>query len=361
MSIYSFTFSINHHKDFLLTETVGILTNMDNTSIKPIAPYRIGLLMVDGFAIMSYASATEPLRAANLLAETPLYSVKHIPVSGARAISSNKTEIKANAQMGEQADYDLVLVIAGNDPAIFNDRRALQWLRHLSHRGIPLGGVSGGSMILAAAGVMKGRRMTIHWEHAEVLKETYPSLLVEKTLFVMDRDRITCAGGTAPLDMMNALITRHHGADFARKVSDWFMHTDVRASDDPQRSGLAERYQIHNATVLTAVDIMRNHLADPLDLTQLSQLAGVSTRQLNRLFYDHLKTSPMAFCRELRLEKAYTLLEKSALSIMDIALATGFTDPAHFSRTFSSQFGKSPSMARKAAGKQAVKSVSTLL
>ena len=99
MSIYSFTFSINHHKDFLLTETVGILTNMDNTSIKPIAPYRIGLLMVDGFAIMSYASATEPLRAANLLAETPLYSVKHIPVSGARATSSNKTEIKANAQM----------------------------------------------------------------------------------------------------------------------------------------------------------------------------------------------------------------------------------------------------------------------
>ena len=96
---------------------------------------------------------------------------------------------------------------------------------------------------------------------------------------------------------------------------------------------------------------MRNHLADPLDLTQLSQLTGVSTRQLNRLFYDHLKVSPMTFCRDLRLKKARALLEKSALSVMDIALATGFTDPAHFSRTFSAKFGKSPSKLRKAARK----------
>lgn len=337
-----------------MTETAGILTNMDSTLIKPAIPYRIGLLLVDGFAIMSYASATEPLRAANLLSDQPLYSVKNIPVAGARAISSGKTEIRANAQLGEQVNYDMVLVIAGGDPATFNNPRVIHWLRHLSRLGITLGGVSGGPMILAAAGLMQGRRMTIHWEHAEVLRETYPSLLIEKSLFVMDRDRVTCAGGTAPLDMMNALITRHHGADFARKVSDWFMHTEVRASGDPQRSGLAERYQTHNAVVLTAIDIMHNHLADPLDLTQLAQLAGVSARQLNRLFSNHLKISPMAFCRELRLKKAHNLLEKSALSVMDIALATGFTDPAHFSRTFATRFGKSPAKSRKAAGKSSV-------
>ena len=93
---------------------------------------------------------------------------------------------------------------------------------------------------------------------------------------------------------------------------------------------------------------MRNHFADPLDLAQLT---GVSTRQLNRLFYDHLKISPMTFCRDLRLKKARALLEKSALSVMDITLATEFTDPAHFSRTFSSKFGKSPSKLRKATRK----------
>ncbi len=325
---------------------------MDETLKKHKTPYRIGLLLADGFDIMSYASVTEPLRAANRLAEEQLYSVKYIPVSGARAVSSGKTETKANAQLGEQTGYDLVLVLAAGEPASFNDLRVFQWLRHLSRLGTTLGGVSGGSMILAAAGVMQGRRMTIHWDYTEVLKETYPSLLVEKTLFVMDRDRFTCAGGTAPLDMMSALITRHQGADFARKVNDWFIHTAVRDSGDPQRSGLAERYHTHNATVLTAIDIMRNHLADPLDLTQLSQLTGVSTRQLDRLFHDHLKISPMAFCRELRLKKARTLLEKSAMSIMDIALATGFTAPAHFSRTFSSRFGQSPSKLRKAAGKK---------
>lgn len=339
--------SLKHHRDFLLTVIAGILTKMDSSITKPTAPYRVGLLLIDGFAIMSYASATEPLRAANLLAEQPLYSVEHIPVSGTQSVSSNGIAVRASTPTGQPAHYDLVLVIAGGDPASFDDPRIFQWLRHLSHLGTTLGGVSGGPMILAAAGVMQGRRMTIHWEHAEVLKETHPLLLVEKTLFVIDRDRITCAGGTAPLDMMNALITLHHGADFARKVSDWFMHTDIRASDDPQRSGLAERYQTHNPVVLISIEMMRNHLADPLDLTQLSQLAGVSIRQLNRLFHDHLKVSPMTFCRKLRLEKAYDLLEKSALSIMDIALATGFIDPAHFSRAFTSQFGKSPSKIRK--------------
>ncbi len=323
-----------------------MLTNMD-ISTKPISPYRIGLLLIDGFATMSYASTTEPLRAANLLAEKKLYDIKHIPVSGTKATSSGKAKLRADARLGGQCNYDLVLVIAGGDPGAFDNHRALQWLRHLAQQGVMLGGVSGGPMILAAAGVMQGRRMTIHWEHANTLNETYPSLLIEKTLFVIDRDRITCAGGIAPLDMIHALITRHHGTRFARRVSDWFMHTDIRNSNDPQRSGLSERYQIHNTNVLTTIDIMRNHLADPLDLSQLAQLNELSARQLTRLFQNHLKMSPMEFYRNLRLEKARDLLDKSSLNITDIAFATGFNQLPHFSRAFTLQFGKSPSQTRK--------------
>lgn len=321
--------------------------NMDGFLATSSLPYRIGLLLIDGFATMSYASVTEPLRAANLLAEKTLFEVKHIPVSGARAISSGKTELRADAQLGEQSNYDLMLVIADGNLRDFDNRRVLQWLRHLAHRGVMLGGVSGGSMILALAGVMQGRRMTVHWEHAVVLSETYPSLLIEKTLFVIDRDRITCAGGTAPLDMMHALITWQQGADFARQVSDWFMHTDIRNSNHPQRSGLAERYQTNNPIVLATIEIMRNHLADPLDLSQLSQLNNISIRQLNRLFHDHMKLSPMNFYRRLRLEKAYDLLEKSALNITEVASATGFIQPPHFSKAFNRQYGKSPSQVRK--------------
>lgn len=320
---------------------------INRSSTTSVPPYRIGLLLIDGFAAMSYASTTEPLRAANLLAKKTLYVVRHIPVAGARARSSGKAELRADEQLGEQVNYDLVLVIAGENPTDFDDRRVFQWLRHLAHRGVMLGGISSGPMILAAAGVMQGRRMTLHWEHARIFNEIYPSLMIEKTLFVIDRDRMTCAGGTAPLDMMHALITRQHGADFARKVSDWFMHTEVREASHPQRSGLAERYQIHNPVILTTIEIMRNNLAEPLALSELARLNGISVRQLNRLFHDHLHSSPMNFYRNLRLVKAHELLKKSALTVMDIALAAGYSQATHFSRAITAQFGKSPSQLRK--------------
>ncbi len=85
----------------------------------------------------------------------------------------------------------------------FRDKRVLQWLRHLARRGVKLGGVSGGPVILAAAGLMNGYRMTVHWEHAPSLVEISPSLQLEKSIFVIDRDRYTCAGGIAALDMMH--------------------------------------------------------------------------------------------------------------------------------------------------------------
>ena len=88
---------------------------------------------------------------------------------------------------------------------------------------------------------MAGRRMTVHWEHAAALAEISPHLVIERTLYVIDRDRVTCAGGTAPMDLMHALITQHHGAPFARLASDWFLHTEVRPSGGPQRAGLVNR------------------------------------------------------------------------------------------------------------------------
>ena len=94
----------------------------------------------------------------------------------------------------------------------YNDRAVIPWLIRMARKGIRLGGVSGGPLVLARAGLMNGRRMTVHWEHAELLAEISPHLMIERSLYVIDRDRVTCAGGTAPMDLMHALIARHHGA-----------------------------------------------------------------------------------------------------------------------------------------------------
>jgi transcriptional regulator GlxA family with amidase domain len=194
---------------------------------------------------------------------------------------------------------------------------------------------------------MKKRRMTVHWEHAPALTESLPSLLLERTLFVQDRDRITCAGGTAPLDMMYALITQHHGADFARRVSDWFLHTEIRPSSGPQRAGLVERYGTTSRPVIQAIEIMENHIANPLELALIGNVSGMGKRQLNRLFREKLGVSTMAFYRLLRLEKAMGFLTQSTLTITDISLATGFANSAHFAQAFRAQYGATPSSFRR--------------
>ncbi len=308
--------------------------------------FRIGILLIDGFSLMSYSSVMEPLRAANLLAGKELNKVDHITAIGDQATSSSGAIIKATAKITDENDYDLVLVVAGGDPTTFIDEKIFQWLRQIARYGVRLGGVSGGPVILAAAGLMEGRRMTVHWEHAEALSEISPTLLIERSLYVMDRDRITCAGGIAPLDMMYAVQSEIHGPEFARKVSDWFIHTDVRPSGDPQRSGMVERYGTHNPSIIQAVEAMENHIADPLDLGQLALLASVSPRQLNRLFIDKLGESTMSVYRNLRLEKAHILLMQTTLSITEVAFSTGFSSSAHFSKAFHDKYGSPPSTIR---------------
>lgn len=189
--------------------------------------------------------------------------------------------------------------------------------------------------------------MTVHWEHAPAMAEIAPDLLMERSLYVIDRDRMTCAGGTAPLDLMHALLAQHHGAEFARTVSDWFLHTDVRPSAGPQRAGLAERLGTRSGRVLAAVTAMQDHMADPLTLDQLALIAGVTARQLNRLFRAELGQSTMQFYRSQRLDLARQLVLGSGLSMTQIALASGFSGSAHFAAAFHDAYGCAPSHLRK--------------
>jgi AraC family transcriptional regulator, glycine betaine-responsive activator len=323
----------------------AIMRGMDTTAQE--RPFRVGVLLIDGFALMSYASVVEPLRAANLLGRGALYAVANVAAAGSAARSSGGAIVPGDAAVGDEPAFDLLLVVAGGDPVAYEDAPVFAWLRRAARAGVTLGGVSGGPVILARAGLMAGRRMTVHWEHAPALAEIAPGLMVERSLYVIDRDRVTCAGGTAPMDLMHALIAGHHGAPFARLVSDWFMHTDIRPSGGPQRAGMVERWGTTNAAVLDAISAMESHLADPLELGDLARFAGVSVRQLNRLFRAKLGRSTMQFYRELRLETARNLLRQSPLPMTEIALATGFAGSAHFAAAHARAYGEPPSALRR--------------
>lgn len=306
----------------------------------------IGFLLIPGFALMSYAAAIEPLRAANLFAGRELFRWLHITPGDPMVAASCGAVVPCPQTVRDDPHLDLLLVCAGGDPAGFDDPATFAWLRRLATRGVRLGGVSGGPFVLARAGVMHGRHMTVHWEHASALAQAHPDLMLSRALYIADRDRLTCAGGIAPLDMMHMLIAQRCGAGFATQVSDWFLHTDIRPAGGAQRASLVARYAIHAPALITALELIEHNISEPLSRATVAAHIGLSTRQLDRLFARHLGTGFAAHYKALRLHRARDLLRSSTQSITQIGLACGFASPSHFSNAYRDAFGHSPRAAR---------------
>ncbi len=309
---------------------------------------RIGFLFLPGFALMSAAAAVEPLRAANLLSGRHLYDPVFLSAEGGWVRSSVLGAFETVPFAELAAPLDLLFVVAGGNPFAPADRRILAGLARIARAGTPLGGISGGSAILAAAGLMADRRYTIHWMHVDEMRERHPEAMIERRLFVIDRDRYTCAGGMAPIDMMHAMIAAEHGVTLAHAVSEWFIHTGIRAAEAPQRLDPVLSYDVHHPALAAMLGLMESHIADPLTLDDLAKLSAVSARQLERLSRARLGASVMRFYRRLRLEKADEMLRQSSMSIEAIARATGFADRSHFSSAFRKAFRTGPAARRRA-------------
>ena len=311
------------------------------------ASTKIALLLLDGFALMSYAAFIEPFRAANSLAGVPLYRWTHVSLGGQEAVASNGARLVADTRVGEPLDCDMLFVFAAGDPATFRDEACFAWLRLLARRGIRIGGVSGGPYLLARAGLLGRRRATIHWEHAAALQAEFPDVVVEPGLYVVDADRVTCAGGSAGLDLALSLIESDQGPTLAQRVGEWFIRAEPRRSDRSQRLGLAERHGTTNSRLLPMLAAMEAALEDPLPRESLAVRAGVSLRQLERLCESHLGASIVEVYLAIRLDRAAELLRSTGLSVTEVAFICGFRSPAHFSRRFSMKFGKNPSEIKK--------------
>lgn len=306
----------------------------------------IGFLLLPGFALMSFAAATEPFRAADLLAGRPLWRIRLFAETPTVAASSGAV-VEAEPLPTRADGLTVLFVVAGGAPADWHRPAVHQTLRRLAGEGVRLGGISGGPFVLAAAGLLADRRFTIHWEHAPALAEAFRDLAPVQARWVIDRDRLTCGGGIAPLDMMHALIAEHMGADFARRVSDWFLHAEAGGGEGPQRASLAERHGVHHPVLLAVLEKMEATIEAPLSRAAMARFAGVSARHLDRLFAGHRGTTFRDDYRRIRLAHGDRLIRQSSLSIAEIAFATGFSSSGHFGRAYRAAYGRTPSAARK--------------
>lgn len=323
----------------------------------PVPPPRsIALLLVEGFPMLAYASTVEPFRAANMLAGRTLYRWLHIAVpdtgasNGAPAArASNGAAIVADAHISEALRCDIAFIIAGGDPSGFADRPTFAALRRMAAAQIVLGGVSGGPFLLARAGLLDGHRCTIHWEHVPALHEEFPELTLEEGLYAIDRRRMTCAGGTAALDLALELIEREHGPALALKVGEWFIRTEDRGATAAQRPSLKERYRTTNGRLLRVLAAMERSVEEPHGRAALASIAGVTLRQLERLFVQNIGATIADSYMAIRLDHAAHLVRATSLSITQVALACGFSGSSHFSRAFKQRFGLPPGTMRRSS------------
>jgi len=315
---------------------------------KPGAGEQIGFLLVPGFSAMAFFSAIEPLRVANRLAGRQLYSWRIYALESDRIEASNGMRLVADSTFGTECAPTLI-VCAGFHPERAESKSTLATLRKVARAGVRLGALDTGAHVLAKAGLLDGLRVSIHWEAAPAFQEQFPQTRVTGELFEVSDRIFTCAGGTAALDLMLAMIGARHGQALASAISEQFIHDRIRTSHDHQRMELAARLQIHNEKVLQVVELMERCIEQALDIAALAQAVSVTPRQLERLFLSSLGQSPSRYYRKLRLDRAQHLLRETGLPVVQVAVATGFNSVSSLARAYRECYGCSPSSDRRGA------------
>ena len=311
------------------------------------SPETFGFFLIPGFSLLSFTSALDPLRSANRQSDKDLYDWLVISADGGPVCSSANVEVIAHRSIAEVERLANVMVIGGIDTHHYEDRAVFAWLRKLARQGCRLGAFSTGSYLLARCGLLDDYRCTVHWENLAGFQEAFPQLEVTAELFEIDRNRLTCSGGTAALDLMLSIVALEHGRDLAIQVADQFFHERIRDSHDQQRMALRSRLGISHPKLLKVIGLMEENLEEPLARSRLAVRADLSTRQLERLFRKYLGRTPTRYYLELRLYRARALLTQTAMSVLDVALACGFVSASHFSKCYREFFHKTPREERR--------------
>ena len=314
---------------------------------------RFAFVLVPNFSMIAFASALEPLRIANRMADRELYSWQIVsreagPVRASNACMVTTDQSLADVAVGPGRDSPIVILCSGLGAERIHDRELFAWLRRADRTGATIGAVCTGAHLLARAGLLKGHKCTIHWENLPGFVEEFPEIDVTADLFEVDRNRLTCSGGTAALDLMLHLIAARHGQELASKISEQCLMDRIRQPHDQQRMPYRVRLGIHHSKLIGAIEMMEANVEEPLDQEMLARYVGLSRRQLERLFRKHLGRTPAQYYLELRLERARHLLYQTTMPIMNVAFATGFVSASHFSTCYRQLYGKTPRAERAA-------------
>jgi transcriptional regulator GlxA family with amidase domain len=303
---------------------------------------RFGFLTLPSYSMIACANAIEALRMANRMAGTPVYSWQTVTLDGHPAAASNGLMLTPCAMLSAADRFDVVFVVGGVDVRNAVDRNVAAALRKLAREGVALGALCTGTFALAEARLLHGYRCAIHWENFSAIHEEFPEIDFVEDMFCIDRDRITCTGGIAPLDLMLSIVRARLGRRIASQVSAQFLIERSRAADERQPKQVSFTSQTAPRRLSDAVRLIEESIETPLSTEDVARAVKISSRQLERLFRRHLGISPAAFAAGARLDRAQSLLRQTAMPVTNVGLACGFTSASHFSTAYRTRFGHAP-------------------
>jgi transcriptional regulator GlxA family with amidase domain len=278
---------------------------------------------------------------ANRAVGKTVYDWRLVSEGGEAVAASNGVVINTDASLSQilqepvnGGETRMVILCAGVEVEHFHSPKTYAWLRRMHARKVSIGGLCTGAWVLAKAGLLEDRRCAIHWEMIPSFAENFPDVDVRQSLFEVDSDIFTCAGGTVALDMMLYFIGLRFGTNLAERVCDICLTDRIRPAHDRQRLPIGSRLGVQNPRLLSIIEIMEANIAEPISLEQIAQVTSISRRHIERLFRHHLSRSPARYYLEVRLERARRLLRHSNLPIIEVAIASGFMSASHFSKRY---------------------------
>ena len=324
-----------------------------NAEVK--SPRKFVFVLMEHFTLLSFSSALDALRIANRMSGKKLYDWTFIGENEEFVSCSAGTQFKLDTTLIELHRDDTILLCGGTTIQESTTKKLIGWLRREARRGIIIGGLCTAAYPMAKAGLLDGKKATIHWENQDSFAEEFLEVELTKTVFVCDGNRYTTAGGTSSIDLLLKIIADDHGEELANAVADQMIYSSIRTDQDTQRLSVPTRIGVRHPKLSKVIQMMEINIEEPMSPSILAKDVGMSTRQLERLFRRYLDRSPKRYYMELRLQKARNLLMQTDMSVINVALACGFASPSHFSKCYRAHYDTTPYRER---GSHAAKRVS---
>lgn len=335
-----------------------LVEKLDSLSTKPGAPQsrsgaelNVGILLWPRFPLLSLGGLCDALRHAADRSDQsrPLRCLwTTIGLPNTVVESSCGLVVPVQSAFADVEQFDYVVVIGGLLPYLEKvDKRYWDYLHTAARAGVPLVGICTGSFVLAHAGLMEDRVACVHSFHFDDYRNMFPRLrVVTHADYLIDGNRLTCAGGISVIELAARLINLHCGPDRASKVIHQMTVSRQAGASFIERRRALGYLSVDDATVRHAALLMEENLEAPLNIAVIAKMVGTSVRQIERAFMAEMKVSPNEFYRRMRLRYARWMLLNTARKVTDVAYECGFADSAHFIRVFRDAYGVTPGKLR---------------